>query len=84
MTRDDLRRVVLEELGDIAPEAELDTLADDADIREALDLDSIDVLNFTTALHERLDVEIPDRDQREMLTVDGCLAYLGGKLGVAA
>lgn len=83
MTRDELRAIVLEELGNIAPEADLTELPGDADLREALDLDSMDMLNFVTALHERLDVAIPERDQRALLTLDGALTYLGGKLNVA-
>lgn len=84
MTRDELRSVILEELGNIAPDADPSDLAGDEDIRDALDLDSMDVLNFVTALHERLGVTIPDKDQRELLTLDGALAYLEAKLGAAA
>lgn len=84
MNRDELRSVILEELGNIAPDADPSDLAGDEDIRDALDLDSMDVLNFVTALHERLGVAIPDKDQRELLTLDGALAYLEAKLGAAA
>ena len=76
MTRDDLRTTVLEVLGTIAPEAELARVPDDASLREALDLDSMDFLNFVIALHERLHVDIPERDYPKLATLAGCVDYL--------
>lgn len=84
MTPDELRAIVLEELGNIAPEADLDSVPGDADLREKLDIDSMDVLNLVTALHKRLEVDIPDRDQPKLLTLDGAVDYLQQKLATAA
>ena len=36
-----------------------------ADLREALDIDSMDFLNFVTAIHHRLGVDIPELDYPE-------------------
>src|SRR3972149_2063737 len=49
--RDETRATVLRVLGAIAPEADLAALRDDVDLREQLDLDSMDVLNFVVGLH---------------------------------
>lgn len=76
-----LRAAVLEELSNIAPEADLDSLAGDADVREALDIDSMDFLNFIAALHKRLGYDIPERDYENLFTVDRAVAYLKTKLG---
>lgn len=84
MTPDELRAIILEELGNIAPEADLDSVPGDADLREELDIDSMDVLNFVAALHKRLGVDIPDRDQPKLLTLDGAVAYLQDKLAAPA
>jgi len=81
MTRDELDRVIREEIGNVAPDADLETLDPAADIREALDLDSMDVMNIVIALHERLDVDIPDADARKLLTLNGAIDYIGAKLG---
>lgn len=81
MTRDELDRVIREEIGNVAPDADLETLDPAADIREALDLDSMDVMNIVIALHERLDVDIPDADARKLLTLNGAIDYLAAKLG---
>ena len=51
-----LRASALRVLAGIAPEAELEALDPNADLREALDLDSMDFLNFVIRLHQRLRV----------------------------
>jgi acyl carrier protein len=63
-------------LSDIAPEADLGRLAPDAALQEALDLDSMDFLDFVAALHEATGVDIPERDYPEVATLAGCVAYL--------
>jgi acyl carrier protein len=76
MNQADIRRAVLEALAAVAPEADLQRLDPSEDVREALDLDSMDVLRFATQLAERLGVEVPEPDYARITTVDGCVAYL--------
>lgn len=83
MTRDQLRTIVLEELRRIAPETEPGALRADRPLREQVDLDSMDWLNFLVALHERLGVEIPEADYAKLGTLEQILDYLVGKLGEA-
>jgi len=78
MNADETRALVADILGGIAPDAELAGVPGDADLREALDLDSMDFLNFVTALHQRTGRDIPERDYPKLFTLDGILAYLGG------
>jgi acyl carrier protein len=75
----DLRATVLKTLGDIAPEADLGGLKPDVAFREQLDLDSMDLLNFVVALHEALDVDIPERDYPKLATLDACVEYLAAR-----
>jgi acyl carrier protein len=77
----DVRKVVLEELNNIAPEIDPASIDPAADLREALDIDSLDFLNFITAIHQRLGVDIPEADYRELLTLDKAVAYLTAHLG---
>lgn len=77
MTKDEIRGVVLRVLGQIAPEANLSTLKPNLRLRDQLDLDSMDVLNFVIGLHKELGVEIPEADYSKLATVDSCVAYLG-------
>ena len=79
MTREELRAAIIEELGNIAPEANVAEVADDADLREALDLDSMDIFNLVVALSKRLSVDIPDADAGRLVTMRGAIDYLAGR-----
>ena len=76
MNTDELRRLIVEELGNIAPETDPGTIDPKADIREVLDIDSMDFLNFVIALHERMHIDIPEADYRRLRTIDGAVDYL--------
>lgn len=79
-TDDEIREAVEQALHRVAPEADVRTLAGGADLREEIDLDSMDMLNFFVALHERLKVDIAESEYGAMTTLDGCLAKLREKL----
>jgi acyl carrier protein len=81
MNEADIRTVLQEELGNIAPEADLQSVDSSADLREALDIDSMDFLNFVIAVHRRLGVEIPELDYPKLVTLGGATKYLSAKLG---
>ncbi len=75
----DIRAVVLEELSNIAPEVDMSTVNPSADLREELDIDSMDFLNFITAMDQRLGVNVPELDYPKLITLDGAVAYLQAK-----
>ena len=79
----DIRKLVLEELSNIAPEVDLAAVDPAADLREAIDIDSMDFLNFVTALHHRLGIDIPELDYPKLITIDGAIRYLQGHLKLA-
>jgi acyl carrier protein len=76
VTTDALRAAILSVLGEIAPEADLGRVRSDVPLREQLDLDSMDMLNFAVGLHTALGVDIPETDYGKLATVDACVAYL--------
>jgi acyl carrier protein len=76
MTRDELRAAVLRVLGEIAPEADLAALRPDVPLRDQLDVDSMDLLNFVIGLHQALGVDIPEADYATLATLDSCVEYL--------
>lgn len=80
MNPDDIRTQVLAELKRIAPELEMNDLDLARPLRDQVDLDSMDWLNFLVALHERLKVEIPEADYKRLGTLDEIVAYLGNRL----
>ena len=80
MERQELRKLVIGTLRSIAPEVEEGELVDDEPLRNQVDLDSMDWLNFLIGLHDRLKVDIPEADYARLVTLDNVLQYLGGKL----
>lgn len=72
---DELRRTVLAVLVTMAPEADMDTVDPDGDLRDQLDLDSFD-LNVLVELSERTGVEIPESDYDQVSTLTNCVAYI--------
>ncbi len=84
MTRDELRRVVIEELIKLAPEIEPLEVSPRTRLREDLDLDSFDFVRLITALVERLGVDVPEADYRKLETLDGCLDYFSARMPAPA
>ena len=76
----DIRKVVQEELNNIAPEADLTSVNPAADLREAIDIDSMDFLTFITAIHHRLSIDIPEIDYPKLVTLDGAVKYIAAHL----
>ena len=79
----ELRSIIVEEIGNIAPEVDAAPLGDAEDLREALDLDSMDIFNVVVALSLRLKLNIPDADVPQLVTLGGGVAYLADRLGSA-
>lgn len=80
MNPDEIRDIVIATLTGIAPEVEPGELSPSRPLRDQVDLDSMDWLNFLIGLHRRLKVEIPEADYRRLTTVDAIVDYLAAKL----
>lgn len=79
ITADQIKKVALELIGKIAPEADIAHL-DPADrFRNQFDFDSVDFMNFAVALQSQLKVEISESDYPQLATLNGCIAYLMAK-----
>ncbi|KLI65049.1 acyl carrier protein [Aurantiacibacter marinus] len=76
MTKDEIRTAIIQEIGEIAPEVDASGVDDGEDLRDALDLDSMDIFNLIAALHQRFDIDIPDRAATQFLTIGSATAWL--------
>ena len=76
MNEAEIRTVALSVLKSIAPEIEENELRDDRPLRNQVDLDSMDWLNFLLGLHRELKVEIPEADYAHLVTLNDVTAYL--------
>jgi acyl carrier protein len=72
----EIREVVLRALGNVAPEVDLESLDASKDLRDQIDIDSVDFLNFVIGLHKELGIEIPDADMPKLATLQSCIGYL--------
>jgi acyl carrier protein len=84
VTTDDLRTLLLDVLSDIAPETDPASVDPTEDLRDELDLDSMDELNMITKVSERLGIDVPEDDYPKLRTLDGAVAYLADRVGAPA
>lgn len=78
--RQTLVETVVTLLRSIAPEVEPGTLEPGRPLRQQVDLDSMDWLNFLVSLHERFGVNIPEADYAGLVTLDNVVEYLHARL----
>ncbi len=76
MNQTEAKNLIIDVLAGIAPEADFAVLPGKAQLRDELDLDSMDFLNFIAALHERAKIDIPEVDYPRLATLDGAVGYL--------
>ncbi|HWP48156.1 MAG TPA: acyl carrier protein [Candidatus Limnocylindrales bacterium] len=80
MTEAQIKETIFKVLGRIAPEAQLDKLAPNDNLRETLDIDSFDYLQFLIGLNEELGVEIPEADYGQLTTLADLIRYLSARV----
>lgn len=80
-TRQDIRGDIMSVLTKIAPEVDPDDIEDDVLLREQVDLDSMDWLNFLVGIHNRLEVDIPESDYAQLRTLADVVEYVDVRSG---
>lgn len=80
MNKDEIKKLVYQLLKQIAPDTEPSTLQADENIREVLDIDSFDSLQFLVSLNQKLGIEIPEEDYGKITTMKTLVNYILEKL----
>ena len=80
MSDAEIRQKVLGILGGLAPEIDVHTLKPDVRLRDQMDIDSMDFLNFLIGVDAELGVDIPEADYPRLATLNAIYAYLREKL----
>ena len=75
----DMTAIVVDALLEVAPDVDPATLDHDAQLREDLELDSMDVLNLVVAINEATGIDVPEQDYGELTTVATIARYLGAR-----
>ncbi len=80
MKEEEIKTVIFQLLKNIAPDTEPSTLQPNENIRETLNIDSFDSLQFVIALNEKLGIEIPEEDYGKITHLKELLLYINKKM----
>jgi acyl carrier protein len=76
MTVESARDVVVTLLGQIAPDADLEGIDPERDLRREVDLDSLDFQTLVERVAEATGVEIPESDYSQVRSLRGMADYV--------
>jgi acyl carrier protein len=76
MTREEIRKNVLDIIAHILPDEDLSKIVGDVRLRDQIDLDSMDFLDIIMDLRKRYGVDVPEDDYMKLATLDGAVDYL--------
>lgn len=79
MNQDRIRKWVIEAIQTVAPEIKDSDIKPDEELREECDIDSMDFLNFLSALKKSSGITIPEADYSNVNTLNKILKYLHEK-----
>ncbi|RPA68389.1 acyl carrier protein [Cyclobacteriaceae bacterium YHN15] len=79
MSEEEIKKTIFQLLKRIAPETEPSELMPEENIREALNIDSFDALQFIVAISEKLKVEIPEEDYGKTTNLKSLVSYIQNK-----
>lgn len=80
MNQEEIKNIIFQLLKKIAPDTEPSALQPEENIREVLNIDSFDSLQFIVSLNEKLGIEIPEEDYGKISTLKSLINYLLAKL----
>ena len=79
MTKEDIKKVVLDIISEIAPDEDLSNVQPHIRLRDQLDLDSMDFLDIVMELRKQHGIEVPEEDYQKLASLDSCADYLTPK-----
>jgi acyl carrier protein len=79
VTPDQAQEVIKEALAEVAPDADVASLAPDADLRDAVELDSLDFLRFIEILSQRLSWRIEEDDYPQLATLSSAVKFCASR-----
>ena len=79
MTEDQVKQIVIDIINEIAPDEDTSNLKAEVNLREQMDLDSMDFLDIVMELRKQHGIEVPEADYPQLASLDSCAAYLTPK-----
>ena len=76
MTIEEVRKIILNILADIAPDEDISCIDDNTKLRDQIDLDSMDFLDIVMELRKQHGIDVPEAEYRELESLDSSANYL--------
>jgi acyl carrier protein len=76
MTQEQIHKIILDIIAEIAPDEDLGNVNPDARLRDQLSLDSMDFLDIVMELRKKHGVEVPEADYPRLASLKSCGEYL--------
>jgi acyl carrier protein len=80
MNKQDIQNEIYRQLKKVAPESDPTSLGPEDDIRETLNIDSFDALQFIVAISEKFRIDIPEDDYRKTSNLRTLIPYIYKKM----
>ncbi len=80
MTKEDIKKTIIKQIIEVAPDIEEDEIKPNENIQRSLEIDSFDFLKILTALNEELGVEVPEADYSKVDTLENMAEYFTQRL----
>jgi acyl carrier protein len=80
MTKQELRKALLDIISDIAPDEDISNIADETPLRDQIELDSMDFLDIVLELRKRFKIHIPEEEYHNLTTMMSTVEYLLPKM----
>lgn len=79
----EIREQILQLIRPIAPETDVQSLDTTNNLREELDIDSVDWLNLIVSIDETFGIDIPESDYEQLTSLDSIIRYVSRRKDVA-
>ena len=80
MTREEVRKIVVDIIAEIAPDEDVGKINDDEPLRDQMGLDSMDFLDIVMMLKKEHKITVPEVDYPKLATMKSTVEYLLPKL----
>ena len=79
MTEEQVKQIVIDIINEIAPDEDTSNLKSEVNLRDQMDLDSMDFLDIVMELRKQHGIEVPEEDYPKLASLDSCANYLTPK-----
>lgn len=76
MTREEVRKIVVDIIAEIAPDEDVSKINDDEPLRDQMGLDSMDFLDIVMMLKKEHKITVPEVDYPQLATMKSTVDYL--------